>query len=108
MRPAITLVPRLPFEPHTQIWEAALPGPASYASSTHPHPPPKLLHSRPRALTIPVSLSHLQVCSESRCVMQNNGYELPFGTDSHRDYGPESRSVVAQFKADKLLFRRWA
>ncbi|KFY82736.1 hypothetical protein V500_10357, partial [Pseudogymnoascus sp. VKM F-4518 (FW-2643)] len=26
----------------------------------------------------------------------------------YRDYGPESRSVVAQFEADKLLFRRWA
>ncbi|OBT38868.1 hypothetical protein VE00_10435 [Pseudogymnoascus sp. WSF 3629] len=24
------------------------------------------------------------------------------------DYGPESRSVVAQFEADKLLFKRWA
>ncbi|OBT53419.1 hypothetical protein VE04_07004 [Pseudogymnoascus sp. 24MN13] len=28
--------------------------------------------------------------------------------NSYRDYGPESRSVVAQFEADKLLFRRWA
>ncbi|KFZ15362.1 hypothetical protein V502_05642, partial [Pseudogymnoascus sp. VKM F-4520 (FW-2644)] len=27
---------------------------------------------------------------------------------SYRDYGPESRSVVAQFEADKLLFKRWA
>ncbi|KFY18017.1 hypothetical protein V492_00204 [Pseudogymnoascus sp. VKM F-4246] len=28
--------------------------------------------------------------------------------NSYRDYGPESRSVAAQFEADKLLFRRWA
>src|SRR5277367_1689982 len=28
--------------------------------------------------------------------------------DSYRDYGFESRSIVAQFEADKLLFQKWA
>jgi hypothetical protein len=28
--------------------------------------------------------------------------------DSYRDFGDESRAIIAQFEADKLLFQRWA
>jgi len=28
--------------------------------------------------------------------------------DSYKDFGVESRSIIAQFEADKLLFQRWA
>ena len=28
--------------------------------------------------------------------------------DSYKDYGVESRSIIAQFKADKHLFTKWA
>jgi len=28
--------------------------------------------------------------------------------DSYKDYGPESRSIIAQFEADKHLFKNWA
>jgi hypothetical protein len=28
--------------------------------------------------------------------------------DSYRDYGFESRSIVAQFEADKIIFQKWA
>ncbi|KAL5349551.1 hypothetical protein ACLOAV_005846 [Pseudogymnoascus australis] len=38
----------------------------------------------------------------------NTCLDLVDKANSYKDYGHESRSIVAQFEADKLLFRRWA